>query len=182
MFFGSNDASKDASQHVPLPRYKENLTYIVNALQAAGAKVVLVGPAVHDEVHRHQMFQGDPALNPRSTLKNLEYANAGAQLAGELGVPFIDLWRSFLASVGWKEGDPIPGKLGDETDLSVRHLLNDGLHFTGAGYKVWYDEFVKVISQQLPEFTPSEIPFLFPEYSAFATPSTVEKIFKDKAV
>lgn len=189
MFFGSNDASKDVSQKVPIPRYKENLTYIVKALQAVGAKVILIGPAVHDEVHRNQLFEGDPLNNPRSTLRNREYGAAAASVAKELGVPFIDLWHVFMASVGWKEGDPLPGQLvsnsthpsGVQSELSVRHLLNDGLHFTGAGYKLLYNEIERVLLTEYPEFVPTELPFLFPDCRAFEDPTVSQRVFETRA-
>ena len=45
IFFGSNDASKDPNQCVPIARYSDNIKYVIERFQAVGAKVILVGPA-----------------------------------------------------------------------------------------------------------------------------------------
>ncbi|KAF5112870.1 hypothetical protein DV454_003955 [Geotrichum candidum] len=188
IFFGSNDASKDPNQCVPIARYSDNIKYVVERFQAVGAKVILVGPALHDEVHRNQIFKGsDPSLNPRSTLRNLEYSNAAKELAGSLDIPFIDLWHTFLYSVGWEEGKPIPGKLAADrsnanTDSGIKHLLNDGLHFTGQGYELWFRELEKVIENKFPEFVPENMPFQYPDFGQDLiklTPQDAEEIFKN---
>lgn len=184
MFFGSNDASKDPAQHVELDRYKDNTTFIAQSLLDAGCKVILVGPAPHDEIHRDELFPGDPSLNPRSTLANLEYSKACGEVARNLGIPFIDLWHAFLYSVDWKDGEPIPGHYGSKSPLSIRHLLNDGLHFTGDGYKVWYDEIGKVIQERFPEFVPQNVPFLYPEWAVLPGPGwdRTKQAFETKKV
>lgn len=131
----------------------------------------MVGPAPHDEVHRNHIFGGDPADNPRNTMRNLQYSKIVEKVAKELDVAFIDLWHLFLESVGWKEGEPIPGKLGDKSSKSIGHLLNDGLHFTGEGYRIWYDAVEKAIETKYPELIPTNLPFLFPEWND----ATIEK-------
>lgn len=182
VFFGSNDASETPFLSVPLERYTENITYIVSALQKAGVKVIVVGPALHDEAHPNSMFKDLPPKFPLTTLRNLEYSNAAAGVAKKCGVPFVDLWHAFLASVGWQEGDPIPGDVGSNSPLSISHLLNDGLHFTGAGYRVLYDEIVKVIETHYPEFIPDQMPYLFPDFRSFVDPTEAENIFKTRRV
>lgn len=106
-------------------------------------------------------------------------------MAKELDVPFIDLWHSFLYSVGWKEGDPIPGQLGSSSELTIRPLLNDGLHFTGDGYRILYSEISKTIQTVYPEFIPTNIPFLYPDFGGQLIklqPSHAEEIFAKKSV
>lgn len=171
-------------QNVAIPRYEENLRYIVKAFQKIGAKVILIGPGPHDEIHRNQIFKGDPNDNPRSTLANLKYSEAGERVAKELNVPFVDLWHSFLHYVGWKEGEPIPGKLGSASDLSIRPLLNDGLHFTGAGYKIMYAELAKAIKANYPEFIPTNYPFLYPDFGQMLKlePGHAEEMFTKKTI
>lgn len=171
VFFGSNDAVKenDHIQHVSLERFEENIRFLTEELLKIGAKVILVSPAVHDENKRNKMFPGDPSLNPRSTARNLEYGKVVAKVAKELNVGYIDLWHRFLESVGWKEGEPIPGALGVEGEKSIDHLLNDGLHFTGEGYRVFYEALLEAIQTRYPELVPSQLPFLYPEWANFKT-------------
>ncbi|KAF5100639.1 hypothetical protein D0Z03_000787 [Geotrichum reessii] len=191
IFFGSNDASKDPNQRVPLERYSENIKYIVERFQAVGAEAIIVGPAPHDEVHRNQIYKGsDPSLNPRSTLRNLEYSNAAKDLAASKNIPFIDLWHAFLYSVGWKDGNIIPGQLAKDlsnakSDSGIKHLLNDGLHFTGQGYEVWFRELEKVIETNFPELVPENLPFQYPDFGKDLiklNPGHAEQIFKAKAL
>lgn len=152
-------------------RFEENVRFIAATLLDAGAKVILVGPAPHDEVHRNLIFQGDPADNPRSTMRNLEYSRIVEKVAGELDVGFVDLWHGFLESVGWKEGDPIPGRLADtpvedrDKPSKIAPLLSDGLHFTGEGYRIWYQGIERVIQTKYPELEPANIPLLYPEWA-----------------
>ncbi|ANB14988.1 Iah1p [Sugiyamaella lignohabitans] len=132
IFWGSNDSVVDGHiQNVPLQDYIENQKYIVRAAQAKGIKkIILVAPAAYDE------RLGGP---DRKTSRFREYGQALKKVAAEFDLGFVDLWTEFLTSVGWKEGDPIPGETGSGSDIDLSHLLHDGLHFTGAGYEIWYN-------------------------------------------
>lgn len=144
-----------------------------------------MGPAPHDEVHRNQLFPGDPADNPRSTLRNRQYGDIVGKVAAELNVGFVDLWHAFLENVGWKEGDPIPGRLKDtppedrDKPSRIAHLLCDGLHFTGDGYRIWYNSVVNVIKEQYPELEPRKLPFLYPEWQAATVEDLQKNVQKD---
>lgn len=189
VFFGSNDASMWENQHVSIPRYKENTVYIVRKLKEAGSKVILIGPAPHDEVHRNQIFKGDPKDNPRSTKLNLEYSQAAKKVAEDENIPFVDLWHLFLEAVGWKEDQPVPGEFVTHEDLTkdtkIRHLLNDGLHFTGEGYKIMFDGVMTAIRETYPEFIPANIKFQYPDCGKHlwgAKISDTKAIFENKTL
>jgi lysophospholipase L1-like esterase len=84
IFFGTNDASIDA---VTLERFMENLTYTAKVVLERGISLIIVGPSVINE---------DAGVTDKSTMTNLEYSNAAFKVAKQLGVPFIDLWHTFL--------------------------------------------------------------------------------------
>lgn len=151
VFFGTNDAS-----HIPIPDYQENLRYLVETARSYGIEnIILVGPGLFDEIKA-------PHVTFVSTLDFKKYSEAAKQVAEELQLPFVDLWHGSLESVGWKQGDEIPGKAGTTSKLSIENLLvDDGVHFKDA-YKVWYDLLVKAIDENYPELTPQNLPFLFP--------------------
>lgn len=171
VFFGANDSvSEKHEQYVSLERFEENTRYMTELLLKIGSKVVLVGPAPHDENKRDKLFPGNPDLNPRRTARNLEYSQVVEKVAKDMDVGFVDLYHGFLESVGWKEGEPVPGSLGVlETVTSAQgidHLLNDGLHFTGEGYRVFYNLLLDVIGKKYPELIPANLPFLYPEWGS----------------
>lgn len=177
IFFGSNDATDPSSiQHVSPERFEENIRFCAQQLLNIEAKVILVGPGPHDEEHPNNFARAteinEGKKNPRNTLQNLQYTKIVEKIAKELDVGFINLWVLFLESVGWKkeegeEENKIPGKITEGSDVSdrrVEHLLNDGLHFTGEGYRVWYEGLLEVIRTKYPEFIPANMPFLYREW------------------
>jgi lysophospholipase L1-like esterase len=153
VFFGTNDSAQNAQQHVSLERYAENLRCLATEALEHKVPIILVGPAPVDE---HKM-NGD-----RATLTNLAYSNAAGKVAKECSSPFIDLWHGFLASKGWKEGDPIPGKLGENTNQTLDDLLTDGVHFSGKAYRVWYDLLLETIRREHPDLRTENLPTVLP--------------------
>jgi lysophospholipase L1-like esterase len=156
IFFGTNDSAQNAQQHVPLERYAENVRFLATEALRRKVPIILVGPALVDE-HK---TDGDRAI-----MTNLAYSNAVGKIAKELEVPFIDLWHAFLESKCLKEGDPIPGKLGEKTDQSLDDLLTDGIHFTGKAYKIWYDLLCETIRKEHPELRTENLPTILPHIS-----------------
>ncbi|KFY94055.1 hypothetical protein V500_03440 [Pseudogymnoascus sp. VKM F-4518 (FW-2643)] len=153
IFFGTNDASVDA---VTLERFIKNLTFIAKLVAERGISLIIVGPALINE---------DRGITDKSTMRNLEYSNAACKVASELGVPFIDLWHAFLKSKGWMEGEPILGKRGHQSEQDFDDLLTDGVHFTGKGYKIWYDLLLQTIRDKYPELRTENLPTTLPHIS-----------------
>jgi lysophospholipase L1-like esterase len=156
---GTNDSSSTGDKKVPIPRYTENLRTLVSVAQTHSIKVIVVGPAPHDEVSR--AADGDTE-RAHTTMRNLEYSNAAELVAKEFKLPFVNLWKPFLEAVGWKEGEPIPGKLGDGSDKTLKGLLTDGVHFTGEGYKIFYRGVMNAIKTGYPEYVSENLPQLLP--------------------
>jgi lysophospholipase L1-like esterase len=150
IFFGTNDASVDG---VTLERFIVNLTFIAKMGIERQIPLIIVGPAVINE------YADVPG---KVTMRNLEYSNAASKVASELGVPFIDLWHAFLESKGWVEGDPVPGKRGERSGQALDDLLSDGVHFTGKGYKIWYNLLLETIRDKYPELRTEKLPTILP--------------------
>jgi lysophospholipase L1-like esterase len=82
--FGINDAAADAARHtVPFTTFKEYLTRFVNETRALGAYPILVA------TQPRNAWNAGP--NPTVYPAYHDYPVASRQLAGELGVPLIDL-------------------------------------------------------------------------------------------
>lgn len=142
---GTNDISTNNATLTPLPRFAENMRWIVDTARASGVeRVVVVGPAPCDETLR-------PDMTDRSMKRTREYAAAAKEVAKECEVPFLDLYQAFLEKAGWKEGQPVPGEKGSGAEGNLAALLSDGVHFTGEGYRVWYETLLAMVRDEFPE-------------------------------
>lgn len=173
VFFGTNDSAQNSHQHIPLGRYAENVHLLATEAMRRKVPIILVGPALVDE-HK---TDGD-----RATMTNLAYSNAVGKIARELKVPFIDLWHAFLQSKGLKEGDPIPGKLGEKTDQNLDDLLTDGVHFSGKGYRIWYDLLRETIRTEYPELRTENLATILPHISDVDNSDLPASLWRDVKV
>lgn len=153
---GTNDVNTNAMHHVPIKRYKENLAWMIRASLDAGVeRVIVVGLAPIDEAKFSEQRE-------RSTAATMEYATAARDVAESCKVPFVDLWHAFMRAVGWEEGTPFPGQGNDQPSDALSRLLTDGVHFTGDGYRIWYNELVNKIGDRFPELQPEMLPTVLP--------------------
>ncbi|PTB62178.1 SGNH hydrolase [Trichoderma citrinoviride] len=153
---GTNDAADRDIQTVPVETYRENLEWIMQQADKFGVeRVIVVGPGPVDE----DMLE-PPVYN--RVMKNLEYSEAAKHAAARYGVPFIDMWHTMMAHVGWKKGEPVPGVSG-HGGTAFRELLTDGIHLTGKGYKIWYDQLLAVIQMDFPELRTEALPTNLPD-------------------
>ncbi|TFB01815.1 Isoamyl acetate-hydrolyzing esterase [Trichoderma ghanense] len=172
---GTNDAADRDIQAVPVETYRENLEWMVQQAKKAGVeRVIVVGPGPVDE----DMLE-PPVYN--RVMKNLEYSEAARQIAARCGVPFIDMWHTMLAHVGWKKGEPVPGLLGHGGTV-LKELLTDGVHLTGTGYRIWYDELLAVISKDFPELRTEALPTVLPHIFDVDGENLPETLWQDVAV
>ncbi|KAK6341289.1 hypothetical protein TWF696_008370 [Orbilia brochopaga] len=147
IFFGANDAAVPGSlQHIDIAEYKEHLKAIANHLYVKdhGAKVVIVTPP---PVCEHKCL---PSHDRRSAITK-QYAEAAIEVADEVGVEVVKLWHVFMDYAGWKEGDPLLGDINVPKSDKLDELLSDGLHLTGKGYQLYFDTFMKVLEEKVPE-------------------------------
>ncbi|ODQ81944.1 hypothetical protein BABINDRAFT_33431 [Babjeviella inositovora NRRL Y-12698] len=153
VFFGTNDAAVSGPQHVDIDRYLENMAYIVDRATSKGIKVVLIGPGWHNQDRWYAIRPDGKAEGIyRTTEVNKQYSEALGALAKEKNVGFADLWQEFDAYE----------KANGEGSFS--DLLTDGIHFTGKGYLLMFDEVMKVIRETYPELYPDNIPLRLPDW------------------
>lgn len=162
VFFGANDAVLPGNaQHVPLPEYKEYLREIAThpGVKEHHTQVVFITPPPVDE----WQF-GDPLT--RSAAHTKIYAEECAAAAYEVNVPYVDIWTAFMTKAGWTPGshDPLIGCRKAPKNEVLARLLSDGLHLTGEGYAVVYEELIKVIKEQIPELAPDRLPMVVPDW------------------
>ncbi|KAK3380057.1 SGNH hydrolase-type esterase domain-containing protein [Lasiosphaeria ovina] len=152
VLFGANDASLPLPtnrQHVPLDRFKINLTRIITHpnIAAHKPKIVLITPPPLDEIHIASKDVADGhGQATREAKISAEYSEAVRQVAAaNPDVILVDLWKALMetavaktpgfdASSGAVLGDPGSGVRGH-----LEHLLPDGLHMSSEAYRVFYD-------------------------------------------
>ena len=55
-----------------------------------------------------------------------QYAEACGEVGKQCGVTVLDLWSLFMAEVGWKPGEPLPGSKERPMCQALHDLLSDG--------------------------------------------------------
>ncbi|XP_024029273.1 GDSL esterase/lipase At5g45920 [Morus notabilis] len=153
VFFGANDACLpnrcSAFQHVPLDEYKRNLRSIVSFLKKRWptTRILLITPPPIDEDGRlRHPYIENPSNEPERTNEAAgAYAKACVKLAGECGIPVIDLWTKMQQFPDWKNA-----------------CLRDGLHLTRSGNEIVFEEVVKKLAEEgfSPETLPVDLPLI----------------------
>ncbi|KAI5779708.1 GDSL Lipase/Acylhydrolase family protein [Geopyxis carbonaria] len=161
VFFGANDAVLEGQyQHVPLEEYRENLKKIFThpTLTAHETKFVCIIPAPICEykTQEHDKSNGKDIVQ-RLAPNTKKYAHAALEVAKELGIPTANLWKRFISHAGgYQEGKSLPGSKDLPRNDKLGELLRDGLHFSPAGYKLMYEEVMKTILENYPEYDPTQ--------------------------
>ncbi len=114
--FGINDATEqDGEIRVPLERSMVNARTVLAEALNRRWHCLFVGPAPVDE-RRQPLIMEDGAARMKRNAVVADYNDALRHVAGEAGVPYLDLFASLSAEPQWS----------DE--------LSDGLHPSAAGY------------------------------------------------
>ncbi|KAL1964988.1 hypothetical protein VTN77DRAFT_6188 [Rasamsonia byssochlamydoides] len=166
IFFGANDAVLPPyAQHVPLSQYKENLKAIVEhpMVRAQNPKIIILTPPPINE-YQLEIFDAEKGFpTPSRAASNTRlYADACREVANSLGIPVVDIWTAFMKAAGWQEGQPLAGSKDIPRNDILEGLFTDGLHFSGEGYKIMFDEVMKVIQATWPDQVPERLPMIFP--------------------
>jgi lysophospholipase L1-like esterase len=173
IFFGTNDSARNDLQYLPIQRSAENLHFLATAALKRNIPAILVGSAPADE---------NRASGDKAALDHLAYSNAAHTVANVLNVPFVDLWHAFMESKGWKEGDPIIGKKGEETDQNLEDLLPDGVHFSPKGYRIWYELLLETIRESFPGLRKENLPKILAGYDEIDNSDLASSIWKGAGV
>jgi lysophospholipase L1-like esterase len=155
---GSNDSCLPGSptqQHLPLSEYRRNVEAIVShaLIQAHKPhKIFLVTPPPINEVQLEEVLVEGQTLSRHQSFTS-SYAQAVREVAEQTKnqhVVLIDLWSAMMreatsSTPDYVEGDVLPGSKAAGENKSLRNLLSDGLHMTGAGYKLFLNEVLKAM-------------------------------------
>ncbi|KAJ4985440.1 alpha-L-fucosidase [Stagonosporopsis vannaccii] len=180
-FFGANDISlpNTTGQHVPLDEFKENLRCLAThpRVQAhRGISILLITPPPIDEWGFDHW--DEPGRSARKAVIAQQYAEGVKEIGEEMDIAVVDLWGACMqeAMVGWDASLPaergaellMPGDKRAAKSDALARLLYDGLHLSGDGYRILYQEIKKTIKEAYPELCPSKIPValepFFPEW------------------
>ena len=176
MLLGANDAClphSPSKQHVALNAYRENLKTILShpSITVHAPKILLVTPPPVNEFHlqENDLGKGYSALT-RVQKVTAQYADVVRELATEFkdkNVVLVDLWSALMKegarlTPNYVDDGKMIGTLEKGDDPGLRTLLLDGLHLTGAGYKVFLDEVVPVVGPEWAQESELDPKWIFP--------------------
>ncbi|KAG7663871.1 uncharacterized protein J8A68_002620 [[Candida] subhashii] len=180
IFFGTNDAfqiNDDLSeiQSIPLERYKQNLSEMIEMALENNISPIIIGPTFHDTERAYKFFhaQGREVNSPAATHKRYyEYSEGAKEVATKYNVAFVDLWNAFRIDGGWSKEQLLSGneKAGPGR---VRDYISDGIHFKPLAYAIAYEEIMKAIRAHYPKLAPEKLPEKL-SYWADIDPNDVE--------
>ncbi|PQE08197.1 GDSL Lipase Acylhydrolase family protein [Rutstroemia sp. NJR-2017a WRK4] len=178
ILFGANDAclpGGPTGQHVPLQKYKDNIKAILThpSVKAQNPEILLVTPPPINEVHLEEEDQakGYGSLT-RLQEHTAKYSAAARDIALEFKdrrVSLVDLWQAIMQKVVhsnpgattdiYKRGTKDSGD-----DRIMRSLLTDGLHLSGEGYRIFWEEVRPLVGKQWSQ-EPLDAPsWVFPHH------------------
>lgn len=80
------------------------------ATRAQNPRIMILTPPPINEYQLEKFDQDKNTPHPSRTASLTKlYAEATREVGTTLGVPVVDLWAAFMASAGWKEGQPLIG-------------------------------------------------------------------------
>ncbi|TVY48921.1 Isoamyl acetate-hydrolyzing esterase 1-like protein [Lachnellula cervina] len=179
LLFGSNDACLPdcpTKQHVPLEQYRKNMHAILNhaSIKAHNPTILLVTPPILNEVHleAEDSKRGYPTLTRHQSYTE-QYVKAVREIAEEYKdqkVILVDLWAAMMKegarlTPGFVEGGGMLGSKEKGDSEGLRKLVADGLHLTGAGYKIFLDEVLPVVGKEWAGEPIDNPSWIFPHWS-----------------
>ncbi|EIW60746.1 SGNH hydrolase [Trametes versicolor FP-101664 SS1] len=165
IWFGANDAAPPPkAQYVPLDRFRANLRtmlWTVRAPESAwyspDTRVVLMTPppVSTGQRGRAQRAKEPPRENDREFETTRRYAEAVSEVGKAEGVPVVDLWGRLYEAAGRDE-------------VGLEGFLTDGLHLNEKGYAIVFEELVKAIKENYPEYHYDNLKSVFPYFDVIA--------------
>ncbi|KAJ7903629.1 SGNH hydrolase-type esterase domain-containing protein [Mycena olivaceomarginata] len=152
VWFGANDAViQPFSKHVPLPKFIENLNYMVHLVHSLespyyspSTKIILITPRLDPPLPLDRLFD---------TTK--QYAEGVKAAAAASKVAVVDVWTAI-----WNAASQ------DEQALS--RYLSDGFHLTPDGYtatKIVFEALMKTVAVEHPELHYEKLRRVFPAWN-----------------
>lgn len=181
IFIGTNDASQvDDSmgrmQSVDIQKFQKNIESLCEMALSSNIKPILIGPALHGKklVLDFLKAEGRSSNVPwSSNSRNLEYSQVVELAAKKYNVPFVNLWEAFRLWGKWSKEEV----LADEVDLEA--LMHDGIHFTGASYKILLQELEAKVEEWYPELVGSNLELKLNRWNLLKEEELPEVIFKN---
>ncbi|ODV59033.1 SGNH/GDSL hydrolase family protein [Ascoidea rubescens DSM 1968] len=148
LYFGSNDAAVNGPQKVPLDEFLCNMELMINQIISKNISLIVLGPAVHDAETWNPAHSDDVKLgNFRTNENNKFYCDELAKLCFKINIPYIHLYDIFSTYKGpWQD------------------LLTDGIHYSGEGYRLMYNEIMENIKIFYPQLYPDNIKSKLPAW------------------
>ncbi|KAJ7940803.1 SGNH hydrolase-type esterase domain-containing protein [Mycena leptocephala] len=161
VWFGANDSCiKPSPQHVPLPKFIQNIKHMVHLVQSAESpyyspftKIILITPP---PVNTHQRVADLASRDPPLELDRLfdttkQYAEGVKEAAAASKVAAVDVWTVIWKAVG-------------ENEEALARYLSDGLHLNADGYTVMYNALMATITAEYPELHYDNLQYVFPAW------------------
>ena len=133
IWFGANDAAvPPKQQHVPLERYKANLSKLIwmvsspeSPRYSADTRVILLTPPPVNTIQWsvRQASKDPPQQLDRDFEVTRTYAEAAKEVGRQEGVAVVDVWTKFWEGAG-------------RVEANLKKYLTDGLHLNQEGYAV----------------------------------------------
>lgn len=131
IWFGANDACIPPSpQHVPIPKFKDNLTYFVRLIKSPSSEyyspktriILFTPPPINTYLRSADLATREP---PLALDRNFEVTKAYAEAVQEVGknegVPVLDVWTALYEAA-------------DRDEKQLDKFSYDGLHLNTVGY------------------------------------------------
>ncbi|OUM52811.1 hypothetical protein BVG19_g2037 [[Candida] boidinii] len=150
LFIGTNDGRlPDSKLHVPIERYEENLKEMIDLFLEKRIKLIIVAPGLHfaekwydfNPIDKEQKTGTDPK-------ELLKYADVTVKVANEYKLPYINM-----------------SQIMTDSGIALDELLCDGIHYTGKGYKLFFDNLLETIKLNYPEYHPDNLRMRLPLWS-----------------
>jgi len=162
IWFGANDACiKPSPQHVPLPKFANNLTYMINMIKSPTSpyyspttRIILITPPPVNTFQRRADLESrvPPFALDRDFEVTKAYAESVREVSRSEDVALVDVWSAVWEAAG-------------EDEKSLSKFLRDGLHLNAEGYRIMYEALVATIKEVYPEVHYDNLGFTFPPWA-----------------
>lgn len=97
------------------------------ATQAQNPRIIVITPPPINEYQLEGFDKEKDTPHPSRTASLAKtYSETAREVAASLNVPAADIWTAFMATTGWKEGQPLVGSRDLPNDEKFCSLFTDG--------------------------------------------------------
>lgn len=148
IYLGANDSSLREDKHVPLEKYKSNLSDICDFFNSRGvgdSSLVLITPNPVCEsmwvatCHEMGLQDVDDNTSNRSNVVTEKYAKAASELATERGISLINLFEAL-------------------SDENPKDCVCDGVHLNSFSNKTLAEHLIPILEDKLKNHPPNVYP------------------------